>query len=138
MPEIGRTSLTGKRLCTMPSWMNMYMIPNRVMPSPAPKQTPPIREGVMKLHDHKRQSKLYTAAEFKQAAECCLDAAEAGCTQPAAAKTMSWLHTPQCDTAVSESTARLLPIQAEGHGRHSIGNSVDVVGLKGANARLMV
>ena len=41
--------LTGNRLCTMPSWMNMYMIPNSVMPSPAPKQTPPIREGVTNL-----------------------------------------------------------------------------------------
>ena len=42
--------LTGNRLCTMPSWMNMYMIPNSVMPSPAPKQTPPIREGVTNLN----------------------------------------------------------------------------------------
>ena len=33
----------------MPSWMNMYMMPNSVMPSPAPKETPPISVGVKNL-----------------------------------------------------------------------------------------
>jgi hypothetical protein len=29
-------------------WMNMYMMPKSVMPSPAPKHRLPAREGVMK------------------------------------------------------------------------------------------
>ena len=47
-------------------------------------------------------------------------------------------HTPQSKIAVLQSKAELSPIQAQSHGRHGIGNGINVIGLEGANTRHVV